>query len=235
MRSAKRIIKKLPGVVLIQGGWPDEARAIIQTPAFRRILSGHDVGGSCLNAGCGEGLFVSFLNSFRGLTRIIHLDLERPLLFRLPDSRHQFISGSISGLPFPDKEFDFVFCTEVLEHIPNDALAFHELSRVLRPGGLVLISTPTPPAPRDPAHAREGYTLDEIRAAFGAAGLMLLDHRYCMHVTMRLLLNIWRWQFELIGKEKSWLPRAIILALGYADRWFPFGKPFDIVALGRKV
>ena len=40
-----------------------------------------------------------------------------------------------SHLPFPDGAFDRVIASEVLEHIPDDAVAMNELARVLRPGG----------------------------------------------------------------------------------------------------
>jgi SAM-dependent methyltransferase len=235
LRFLRRIIKKAPGVRLLQGGWPDEARAIIQMAVFRPILTGLDLRGSCLNAGCGEGLFVRFLNSFPGLTRIVHMDVQKPSLPHLPDSRHEIIQGSVTELPFKDEEFDAVFCTEVLEHVVDDTKGFQEISRVLRPGGLLLISTPTPPAPYDPAHVREGYSLNEIRAALTDARVELLKHSFCMHFAMRTLLRTWRWQYEFTGQRKSWMPRAIILALAYCDRLLPFGKPFDIVALGRKI
>lgn len=46
-------------------------------------------------------------------------------------------------LPFPDDSFDCVLCNEVFEHLRIDPLAaLGELRRVLRPGGLLLLSTP---------------------------------------------------------------------------------------------
>jgi SAM-dependent methyltransferase len=231
----RSIAKKIPGARLLRGGWPDEARLIIQTPVFRRLLAQHEPAGSCLNAGCGEGLFVPFLSTFPALTRIVHMDVSKPLPAVLPDSRHKVVEGSIVDLPFADSEFDFVFCTEVIEHIDNDAAAFREIARALRPNGLTLISTPTPPAPFDPAHEREGYTLPELSAALNAVGLKILSYSFCMFGSMRLLLKLWRWQYDLTGGRKSWMPRAVLLALAHCDRWFPIGKPFDIVVLAQKI
>lgn len=220
----------------MRGGWPDQARIIIQRPVFQRLLEGHDVRGACLNAGCGEGLFFPFLDDFRGLTRIVHMDLRKPSLIQFkPDSRHEAAGGSLVDLPFKDNEFDFVFCTEVLEHIPDDARALGEIGRVLRPGGLILLSTPLPPAPYDPAHVREGYTLPEFRERFTATRIEFLKHACCFHGAMRLLLKIWRWQYELAHQRKSWMPQGIVKAFAYCDRSFPVGKPFDIVVLGRKM
>jgi SAM-dependent methyltransferase len=232
----KAFIKRLPGMKFLQGGWPDEARVIIQRPVFQHLLQGCELRGVCLNAGCGEGLFVPFLDSFQGLTRIVHMDLKRPVLTQFsPDSRHQAVEGSLENLPFKDGEFDLIFCTEVLEHISDDALAFREIARTLRPDGLALFSTPTPPAPYDPAHAIEGYTLDDFRERLASVRIELVKHAYCFHDATRLLIKLWRWQYERAHELKSWMPRAMILAFAYSDRLLPVGKPFDIVALGRKM
>lgn len=48
------------------------------------------------------------------------------------------------GLPFPDASFDFVFCIEVLEHVPNPFNALTEIRRVLRDDGVLILSVPNP-------------------------------------------------------------------------------------------
>jgi SAM-dependent methyltransferase len=50
--------------------------------------------------------------------------------------------GDALSLPFADGEFDRVVAAEVLEHIPADIQAIHELVRVLRPGGTLAVSVP---------------------------------------------------------------------------------------------
>jgi len=49
-----------------------------------------------------------------------------------------------NGIPFPDGAYDFVFCIEVLEHVPNPYGTLGEIHRVLRPGGVLLLSVPNP-------------------------------------------------------------------------------------------
>lgn len=48
----------------------------------------------------------------------------------------------ITHMDFPSETFDIVLCSHVLEHIPNDRQAIHELYRVLRPGGIAYIQVP---------------------------------------------------------------------------------------------
>jgi len=50
--------------------------------------------------------------------------------------------GNAAALSFPDKSFDIVVASEVLEHIENLNTALWEMSRVLKPGGLFLFDTP---------------------------------------------------------------------------------------------
>jgi ubiquinone/menaquinone biosynthesis C-methylase UbiE len=48
----------------------------------------------------------------------------------------------ITCLPFCDNSFDVVICSEVLEHIPDDAKAMSELIRILKPGKTLAVSIP---------------------------------------------------------------------------------------------
>jgi SAM-dependent methyltransferase len=45
-------------------------------------------------------------------------------------------------LPYPDASFDLVTCTEVIEHLEHFRFALREINRVLRPGGVFVVSTP---------------------------------------------------------------------------------------------
>lgn len=48
----------------------------------------------------------------------------------------------VTRLPFPDDSFDVIYCSHVLEHVPDDAAAMAELRRVLRPAGWGILQVP---------------------------------------------------------------------------------------------
>lgn len=93
-------------------------------------------GAAVLDIGCRDG----------GLRRYLHPDVRYQGIdiapeFAAPDILIQDISA---GLPFPDAGYDYVFCIEVLEHVPNPYHALSEIHRVLRDGGILVLSVPNP-------------------------------------------------------------------------------------------
>jgi SAM-dependent methyltransferase len=100
-----------------------------------------------------------------------------------PDrARFEVVRGDLTALPVPDASVDRVMASEVLEHIPDDAAAFAEIARVLKPGGRVAVTVPRYGPERicwalsDAYHANEGghiriYTGGVLRTRLLAAGL----------------------------------------------------------------
>lgn len=52
------------------------------------------------------------------------------------------IVSDITNIPEPDASFDAILCSEVMEHLPHPNLAIKEFSRLLKPGGILLITAP---------------------------------------------------------------------------------------------
>jgi len=64
-----------------------------------------------------------------------------PQIFDVQDI--EIKSGDLDGrLPYDDQAFAYVVCIEGLEHIENPANAIREFSRVLKPGGTLVVSVP---------------------------------------------------------------------------------------------
>ncbi len=69
------------------------------------------------------------------------------------------IESDIIYIPEPDQSFDYVLCTEVLEHIPNPELAIKEFSRLLKPGGKLILTAPFCSLTHfAPAHYQTGFS-----------------------------------------------------------------------------
>jgi len=105
---------------------------------YKRVVSliGKVIGkGVILDAGCGSGFLIHKLGSME--TRFIGLDLGRVEIKSAASKcpLADFVIGDATQLPFREKTFDWVICTEVLEHLKNPYSAVKEFRRVLKEGG----------------------------------------------------------------------------------------------------
>jgi len=100
-----------------------------------------------LDVATGTGRFPHFLleePTFNG--RVIGLDAAARMLRIAGDKlrpygyRVSLVQQTAADLPFPDVSFDAVSCLEALEFFPNDTAALREMSRVLRPGGVLMVT-----------------------------------------------------------------------------------------------
>jgi SAM-dependent methyltransferase len=102
-------------------------------------------GGTVLDVGCGPGITVDHL--VRQGCRVHGVDLAPEMIaecrraFGHLDAA-TFTVGRIEALDFPAGAFDAVICMGVVEYIDDDAAAVREMARVLKPGGIALISLP---------------------------------------------------------------------------------------------
>jgi len=50
--------------------------------------------------------------------------------------------ADLQDTQLPDAQYDTIFCTQVLQHLPEPERAIREMARVLKPGGKVIVSVP---------------------------------------------------------------------------------------------
>jgi len=99
-----------------------------------------------LDAGCAEGLYMRAIGD--SVRYAVGLDVSNPKLVRgaarsYQETHLQFGLGNLEHIPFAATSFDLALCIQVLEHVPDHCAAITELHRVLRPGGILLVSAPT--------------------------------------------------------------------------------------------
>lgn len=94
-----------------------------------------------LDAGCGTGGLSRFLQHSEPDWSITGLDYSA-LACSLARERTNgtIVEGSITDLPFTNQNFDIVVCADVISQVEDASNALSEFSRVLRPGGMVVIN-----------------------------------------------------------------------------------------------
>jgi len=93
-----------------------------------------------LDLGCGSGIYFDL---FRKRTKKIYgVDIsEQSKILCQKKGYIQVKIADASAIPFQDATFDFVFTSEVLEHIENYLLMLQEINRVLKPNGILFLTT----------------------------------------------------------------------------------------------
>lgn len=101
-----------------------------------------------LDAGCGNGRDFNML--LQHTQTIIGIDSSQGMVAEARIKADRTLNGQrihlsiadVTRLPFQNGSFDFIVCSEVLEHVPNWRKALLEFCRLLKPGSTLIISTP---------------------------------------------------------------------------------------------
>ncbi len=103
-------------------------------------MMGDVEGKKVLDVGCGTGRMIENLRKFQA--KPVGLDISKEML-RIARKKFlgtEFVLGDIENLPFEDDEFDMVLSSFVLVHLGDLRLAFEEVHRVLKDGGVFIVT-----------------------------------------------------------------------------------------------
>ena len=163
----------------------------------------HYLTGHVLNAGAGARDIGPYLRR-AGATQVTRYDLE--------SSDPEVVIGPLEDIAFPDAAFDSVLCNAVLEHVTDVDQAIHELARVVRPGGNLVVAIPF----LQPYHACPGdfrrYTADGLAALGRSAGLDVVVILPVHSIAQTLGWILWEWALEKGGR----LRKAAAWSFAYA-------------------
>lgn len=113
-----------------------------------------------LDCACGTGYGVRMLRQDGAAAGVIGIDIEAKAL-AYATKKHRpagtaFLCSSADRLALDDDCVDVITSFETIEHVPDDQALIREFHRVLRPDGLLIISTPNQwPLADTPYHVRE--------------------------------------------------------------------------------
>ncbi len=218
-----------------------ELRRIIPTLPSTRML---DV----LDAGTGFGQYAYHLVRTYDRLKIDAVDVKEDYL----DNARRFMSQT----PFADRvafrqadltklqaseEYDLVLSVDVMEHIEEDELVFRNFMQALRPGGYVLINTPSDQGGsdvREPGaesfigeHVRDGYNKAELEGKLQRAGFEIDRSIYTYgppgSLAWRMLI---KYPIRMLGASRASL---VLLPLYYLPV-FPVGMALNAMDLRKE-
>lgn len=114
----------------------------ISDPQVQLLLSLLSPGDKVVEFGCGGGSVLSAVGEKVAEATGFDIGEIALRIARGRPGRHRVFKADISNVPIRSGYADVVFSTEVLEHVWDPAAALREMIRVLRPGGLILMTTP---------------------------------------------------------------------------------------------
>jgi ubiquinone/menaquinone biosynthesis C-methylase UbiE len=224
--------------------WFRAKRALVRT-----LLARFGGVGPGLDVGCGTG---AMLRDLAGGATWSGVDTEsRALAFGRRRGLRQLAAGSATALPFRDAAFDVCLCLDVLYHrgVTTEGAALRECHRVLRPGGLLVVTDSAfrwLRSSHDVAvHGLRRYTRRELTALVRAAGFtpLLASYAYCLVFPAVAAVRLARRTAPANGRGSDVfaLPRPLnraLVALHAVERaWLRLGPlPFgsSVVCVARK-
>lgn len=112
-----------------------------------RAIQKHSIalpGGIIVDIGTADTLMLERVGSIIGDARYVGIDMSYELLQAGKETGIPAIQGNGIALPLAPNSADVVICTAVIEHVSDPQLLIQELFRIMRPGGLCILTTADP-------------------------------------------------------------------------------------------
>jgi len=224
----------------------------LQTCSIERDLRAALAGfrGRLLDVGCGNSPFRHLLDPAVAQYQGVDVAAAADFGYQNPDT--VYYDGRV--LPFPDASFDAVLCTEVVEHIPDPTETIREIRRVLKPGGLLIVTIPWSARFHYQPYDYHRYTpsmLASLFAAFAgpvvkprgtdlsviASKIIVASARNVLALKPRTAAGWIAWPFRFVLALLNLPVLAVVVPLGHAGVRWGLGSsddPLGYTVLARK-
>lgn len=198
-----------------------------------------------LDAGSGFGQYTYRMSRLFPNAEILALDLKQEqvddcnrFFKEIGNNKVRFETADLIQLNKAD-EFELVLCVDVMEHIEEDEKVFSNLYKAMKPGGWLLISTPSDRGGSDvkhegessfiEEHVRDGYNAGDIENKLRKAGFSHVEVNYSYGTPGKISWRLsMKYPILMIGKSKLYF---ILLPFWYLFS-FPvcyFLNHFDVI------
>jgi SAM-dependent methyltransferase len=114
------------------------------------------------------------------------------------------------------ERFDMALSVDVMEHILEDVAVFENICKSLKPGGMLLVSTPSDQGGSDvhddgessfiEEHVRDGYNIKEIEDKMKKAGFSKVEALYSYGTPGKISWRLsMKWPIQMVGASKIFL------------------------------
>lgn len=215
-----------------------------------------------LDMPCGRGFYLNMIR-FVSKAKLIGADLDAEVIHKANANIGHLndvtlLRANIYQLPFPDSIFDAVILSEVLEHIDDDVAGLKEAYRVLKPGGVAVITVPNANYPFwwDPinktletlfrTHIQHGpfagiwanhvrlYTPDQLRSAALNSGFIIERERAFTHHSFPFIHNL-VYGFGKPLLERGALPKSMAQTADRTQFDRPDAKWYNPIQIGLRL
>lgn len=141
-----------------------------------------------LDLGTADGLMLSMIKNTYPSAQCVGIELTKELIETNTDKNIFILQGDVNSLPVSSGTADIVVATAVIEHLLNPEQFLEEVKRVLRPDGLIILTSPSPFWERvatwighlsDDEHCNV-MNLRELDSLFNAVGYEILEQKKFM-------------------------------------------------------
>lgn len=148
----------------------------IELNLVRRVLEKYMVKGKVLDLGCGEGTVAGAVFE-RKIN--VGIDNDKEMVQKATRSKiyKKIVLGDATKMPFADNSFDGVFSNSVVEHIEDIESVLHELARIIRSRGVIILTMPSDRLVERNVFSRLGLTT--LAKIYGKARNGKFNHFNC--------------------------------------------------------